>query len=128
MHDVRKGIVLGLGNGCAQGVILFGAGFQYMIGGIFYDLEIVDFAEIMRCLLVLIFMAFGFSAISRDAADRVEAMLAAERVHTLVTTESAIDGLQPKGDVPSQRPSGRIELKDVSFEYPARREVTVYDG
>jgi hypothetical protein len=42
-------------------------------GGIFFDLGIVGFDDIMRCLLVLIFMAFGFTAISKDAADRAEA-------------------------------------------------------
>jgi ATP-binding cassette subfamily B (MDR/TAP) protein 1 len=31
-QDVRKGVALGLGTGCAQGVILFGAAFQYFIG------------------------------------------------------------------------------------------------
>jgi len=126
-QDVRKGVALGLGTGCAQGVILFGAAFQYFIGGIFFDLGIVGFDDIMRCLLVLIFMAFGFTAISKDAADRAEAMLAAERMHTLVTTKSKIDALAEGGTAPTERARGRIEVRDVVFAYPARREVSVYD-
>ena len=65
MQDTRKGVALGVGSGCAQGVILFGAAFQYLVGGLFFDMGLVEFSDIMRCLLVLIFMAFGFSAVSR---------------------------------------------------------------
>ena len=139
-QDVRKGIALGIGTGVAAGSILLGAAFQYFVGGLFYDADLVDFPNIMRCLLVLIFMAFGFTAVSRDASDRAEALLAGRRVHTLVTTESPIDALGEQttaaaggGDkragvaVPS-RADGLIELRDVSFAYPARKEVSVYSG
>ena len=79
-------------------------------------------------LLVLIFMAFGFTAVSRDAADRAEAMVAADRVHALVTTHSPIDALKGDGETPAvKRAQGKIVLKDVTFAYPARRSVTVYD-
>ena len=73
-------------------------------------------------------MAFGFTAVSRDAADRAEAMVAADRVHTLVTTHSPIDALKGDGETPAaKRATGKIVLKDVTFAYPARRSVTVYD-
>ena len=128
VQDIRKGVALGIGSGCAQGVILFGAALQYLVGGVFYDLGLVEFGDIMRCLLVLIFMAFGFTAVSRDASDRAEAMVAAGRVHTLVTTRSPIDALKNEGVTPTKRANGTITLKDVTFAYPARREVVVYNN
>mmetsp|Transcript_107740 Transcript_107740/g.186982 ORF Transcript_107740/g.186982 Transcript_107740/m.186982 type:complete len:1153 (-) Transcript_107740:217-3675(-) len=124
-QDVRKGVVSGIGTGVAGGVILFGAAFKYIIGGIFFDAGIVEFSDIMRCVLVLIFMAFGMSAVSKDATDKAEASVAARRVHKLITTESAIDPFSESGEAPG-KPAGKIEFKEVSFAYPARKEVQVY--
>ena len=56
MQDVRKGVALGLGSGCAQGVILFGASLQYLVGGLFFDMGIVEFSEIMRCARQLLML------------------------------------------------------------------------
>jgi len=127
-QDVRKGVALGVGSGVAAGSILLGAAFQYLVGGAFYQQDLVEFPDIMNCLLVLIFMAFGLAQVSRDASDRVEALLAAGRVHALVTTPSEIDGLRGDGKVPVERARGAIELLDVTFAYPARREVPIYQS
>jgi len=126
VQDVRKGLALGIGTGVSAGAILLAAAFQYFLGGIFYEAGLVDFPDIMRCLLVLIFMAFGFAQVSRDASDRVEAMQAARRVYKLVAAKSSIDGLADSGQEPKMAASGRIEVVDVTFSYPARREVSVY--
>ena len=125
-QDVRKGIALGVGGGVAAGSILIGAAFQYIVGGAFFEADLIDFPDIMRCLLVLIFMAFGLAQVSRDASDRVEAMLAAGRVHAIIATKSPIDALMGSGLVPAERPCGKIELFNVEFAYPARRECPVY--
>ena len=125
-QDVRKGIALGVGGGVAAGSILIGAAFQYIVGGAFFEADLIEFPDIMRCLLVLIFMAFGLAQVSRDASDRVEAMLAAGRVHAIIATKSPIDALTGSGLVPAERPCGKIELSNVEFAYPARRECPVY--
>ena len=126
--DTKKGIASGVGQGVGQGMILEAAAFQYFIGGVFFDMGIVGFQNIMTCLLVLIFMAMGMAQISRDASDKAEAMLAAGRVHALVMSESEIDPLSEKGARPSERASGRVELRDVHFAYPTRPDVSVYKG
>ena len=127
--DPSVGVALGVGSGTAAGTILFAAAFQYVVGALFFDADLISFSDIMSCLLVLIFMAFGFATVSRDVSDRAEAMQAARRVYKLVSTPSAIDALAGTGDVPpSGRAAGRIELVEVSFAYPARRDVQVYQG
>ena len=127
-HDVRKGIAVGVGGGVAAGAILIAAGFKYYIGGVFFDKGLVEFGDIMRVLLVLIFMAFGFANVSRAATDRAEAQGAARRVHALCTTVSEINALSAEGATPEGRAAGRIELRDVHFAYPSRRELPVYRG
>ena len=127
-HDVRKGLATGIGGGVAAGTILFGAAFQYYVGGLYFKAGLIEFSDIVRCLLVLIFMAFGLSAVTRDASDRGEAMLAAARVYKLVTVTSDIDPLGEDGDVPKEAGRGTLELRDVTFAYPARKNVPVYTG
>ena len=124
---VRNGVALGIGSGVAAGAVLFGTAFQYVVGGAFVDGGLLTFADLMRCLVVLLMMAIGIGDISKDASDRAEATLAARRVYALVTTESPIDALGGGGACPAERASGRIELRDVAFAYPARKEVSVYD-
>ena len=127
-HDVRKGLAVGVGGGVAAGTILLAAGFKYYIGGVFFANGWVEFPAIMRVLLVLIFMAFGFASVSRAATDRAEAQGAARRVHELVHTEPVIDALSTEGEAPAARAAGRIELRDVHFAYPSRMELPVYQG
>ena len=127
-HDVRKGLAVGVGGGVAAGTILLAAGFKYYIGGVFFANGWVEFPAIMRVLLVLIFMAFGFASVSRAATDRAEAQGAARRVHELVHTEPVIDALSTAGEAPAARAAGRIELRDVHFAYPSRMELPVYQG
>jgi ATP-binding cassette subfamily B (MDR/TAP) protein 1 len=127
-QEVRKGIVSGIGAGVAAGTILFGAAFQYYIGGIFFEEGIVGFNDIMRVVLVLIFMAFGVNTVSKDATDKAEATVAARRIHKLVNSEPSIDPLSSTGAAPSGRPAGKIEFVDVDFSYPARKELQVYKG
>merc|ERR1740117_1030223 len=127
-HDVRKGLAVGVGGGVAAGTILLAAGFKYYIGGGFFANGWVEFPQIMRVLLVLIFMAFGFASVSKAATDRAEAQGAARRVHELVHAEPTIDALSTEGAAPATRAAGRIELRDVHFAYPSRLELPVYQG
>ena len=55
-------------------------------------------------------------------------MLAAARIHEIVAAHSPLDGLGGGGEIPAQRPHGRIDVQAVTFAYPARRDVAVYDG
>jgi ATP-binding cassette subfamily B (MDR/TAP) protein 1 len=125
-QEVRKGIVTGIGTGVAGGTIILCAAFKYFIGGIFFDQGLVEFGDIMRCVLVLIFMAFGMSAVSKDATDKAEASVAARRIHDLLKSEPLIDPLSESGDAPTGRPVGRVEFSEVSFAYPARKDQQIY--
>eukprot|EP00966_Prymnesium_polylepis_P015741 363541-Prymnesium_polylepis.1 len=121
-QDITKGVAIGVGGGVAAGAILLSAALQYVCGALFFDAGIVDFNSIMRVLLVLIFMAFGLGQISRDATDKAEALLAAKRVHKLLQLKSAIDPLDVTAAPPAAPCEGKLQLVDVDFAYPARRE------
>eukprot|EP00933_Yihiella_yeosuensis_P040399 TRINITY_DN34698_c3_g1_i1.p1 TRINITY_DN34698_c3_g1~~TRINITY_DN34698_c3_g1_i1.p1 ORF type:complete len:644 (+),score=101.86 TRINITY_DN34698_c3_g1_i1:216-1934(+) len=130
-QGIRKGVATGAGTGVAAGVVLFGAAFKYFVGGIFFDEGIVTFEEIMRCVLVLIFMAFGMASVSKDASDKAEAMIAAKRIHEVISAKSDIDPMTigDTADASSLTAvKGQVELKDVCFCYPARPESQILKG
>ncbi|KAH8060471.1 ATPase [Aureococcus anophagefferens] len=125
---IRKGVAGGLGAGVAAATILFGAAFQYYIGGLFFRKGWVEFGDLMTVLLVVIFMAFGIGAVAGDSVDKAEAMASAKKVFTLVHRESAIARFAPGGATRRfasgvRRPRGdlrrrRIRLPDAAG--PAR--------
>jgi ATP-binding cassette subfamily B (MDR/TAP) protein 1 len=74
-------------------------------------------------------MAFGMTSVSKDATDKAEAMVASRRVHELLIAESAIDPLAEMGSPPGSRlTTGRVELVDVNFAYPARPQAQIFRG
>ena len=57
------------------------------------------------------------------------ARTAAARVYsTLDAPPNTIDALSSAGAAPATRAAGRIELREVHFAYPSRRELPVYQG
>jgi ATP-binding cassette subfamily B (MDR/TAP) protein 1 len=125
-HAIRKGIATGIGTGLSGGVILIAAALQYFFGGLLFEKDLVEFGDLMRCVLVLIFMAFGMAAVSKDVSDKAEATEAARRVRELLDTVSKIDPLGTTGSVPDKPSTGHIEFRQVCFAYPARPEACVY--
>jgi ATP-binding cassette subfamily B (MDR/TAP) protein 1 len=131
-QGIRKGVATGLGTGVAAGIVLFGAAFKYFVGGIFFDEGMVSFADIMRCVLVLIFMAFGMGSVSKDASDKAEAIIAARRVREVMVTESRIDAMasneKAENGMSSMAVEGQVEFKNVVFCYPGRAQVPILQG
>ena len=128
---IRKGFAGGLGAGVAAATILFGAAFQYYIGGLFFRKGWVNFWDLMTVLLVVIFMAFGIGAVAGDSVDKAEAMASAKKIFDLVHTKSAIDALDDDGgDEAVGVPAGglAVDFDAVDFAYPTRPDRPVYAG
>ena len=85
--------------------------------------------DVLTGFLNIIFGFMGtiqaIPSLSSLAAAKVSA---AEIFESIDAPPDAIDALGDTGDVPEAKLKGTIELKDVTFAYPARREVIVYDG
>ena len=91
------------------------------MGGLFFEKDLVTFPDIMRCLLVLIFMAFGFTAVSRGATDQAEALVAGRRLYELATSTSAIDALGEGGGAVS---AASLPPKTISLPEPPRDSIS----
>ncbi|KAH8052460.1 ATPase [Aureococcus anophagefferens] len=115
---IRKGVAGGLGAGVAAATILFGAAFQYYIGGLFFRKGWVEFGDLMTVLLVVIFMAFGIGAVAGDSVDKAEAMAAPSALRAggaNATLAAASGGLA-------------VTFDAVEFAYPTRPDRPVYAG
>ena len=75
---------------------------------------------LLRLLLLPLFLPL-------PTGDQSAGLLAAQRIFSAIDAGkvSPIDGLSEAGLMPSTRPKGRIELKNVNFSYPTRPEVEV---
>ena len=113
--------------GFSQFVILSGAGLAYYAGGQLVAEGRTDFQSIMAVILAMMFGAVGLGQLSADASDKSEALQAASRIMDLLDVKANISGLSEEGLCPDSV-QGRLELRDVSFAYPARPEHNVYNG
>ncbi len=83
----------------------------------------------MTAMMSLMLGVFGLGTAFMDATDQKEGLLAAERVFKAIddAASSSIDGLSTIGGKPGHKCSGLIELRDVSFCYPTRKDVQIFN-
>merc|ERR1719181_634811 len=105
--------------GFSQFVILSGAGLAYFAGGQLIKAGRTDFPSIMAVILAMMFGAVGLGQLSADASDKSEGIMAAARIVELLDIKPKMSGLSKEGLCPDAV-QGLIELRDVSFAYPAR--------
>lgn len=81
----------------------------------------------MTAILSLMLGALGLGTALNDLGDQKDGLKAAKRIFDAVAEgeSSCIDGLSNEGTRPPQRPTGRIELKNVNFFYPTRPDAKV---
>ena len=84
----------------------------------------------MQAMFCLMFGVMGAGTALADLGDQTDGIKAAKRIFAVVedSSKSSIDGMSTSGIIPVQRSAGNIELKNVTFRYPSRPEVTVCQG
>ncbi|KAL3831643.1 hypothetical protein ACJMK2_023371 [Sinanodonta woodiana] len=125
----RKGLILGL---CTGAVWFFS--FAAMAIAFWYGTELIINKELgfepgniitifFSVIMGTSFLAQAFPAVETISAARA----AATRVFEIIERDSDIDVTAEKGYIP-KTVSGNIELKDIHFHYPSRRDVQVLKG
>jgi len=91
--------------------------------------ECLTGGNVLTAFLSVLFGFMGLLQMLPGVTALAAARTAAAKVYsTLDAPASAIDALSAEGAAPAARAAGRIELRDVHFAYPSRRELPVYQG
>ncbi len=87
----------------------------------------VDFMGMMTAIFSLMLGALGIGHALIDLGDQDEGLVAARRIFRALDEAKLdpLDGLSTSGTIPTMACRGVIEIKNVSFSYPTRKEVSV---
>lgn len=119
--------VAGLGFGGANGSLFATYALLFWYGSTLIAKNEVTFEQMMTSILCLMLGALGLGQALTDLGDQKAGVLAARRIFKSVEEGEAspIDGLSITGLKPSNKLTGKIELKNILFSYPTRPEVQV---
>lgn len=126
----NRSIIAGLGFGgsnfcmfCTY-ALLFWYGAQLIVDGE------INFRELMTAIMTLMLGAFGLGAAMTDLADQKEGLLAAKRVFEYIDSskEEPLDGMSAKGVIPQSGKITKIEFKNVTFSYPTRKNIKIFQN
>eukprot|EP01040_Poterioochromonas_malhamensis_P002792 gene2792-2974_t len=126
----ERSIVAGLGFGGSNTVLFLTYALLFWYGAQLIEDGEIEFVDLMTAILTLMLGALGLGQALADGGDQKAGIRIADRIFRDIDegNNSPIDGLSVKGVVPAPRATGRIELKNVNFRYPARPDVSVCKG
>jgi ABC-type multidrug transport system fused ATPase/permease subunit len=126
-RSIIAGIGFGGSNFCmfSTYALLFWYGAQLIVDGE------INFRELMTAIMTLMLGAFGLGAAMTDLGDQKEGLIAARRVFesidVSVMESGSLDGMSTDGIIlPSHETIHKIEFVNVSFCYPTRRNVPIF--
>jgi ATP-binding cassette subfamily B (MDR/TAP) protein 1 len=118
----------GLGQGSAQFFLLAIYACCFWSGAQWINQGVLTFQELMQSFFAIAMAATGLGHASAFTVDAAKAEAAKRSIFALLDRRSAIDPTDESGAQPAQPVSGRLELRDVRFTYPARPEAEVLHG
>eukprot|EP01034_Spumella_vulgaris_P044122 gene44122-54830_t len=130
-----KSFKVGLGNGTTYFVT-----FGVFALGFWYGAELITHqhnctgekcftgGHFMSVFLAVMIGANALGQIIPPMNAFIGARVAVKSMLEVIQRKPLIDGLSEAGDSPSQRPSGKISIKNVEFAYPSRPNLTICKG
>ncbi|KAL5207905.1 hypothetical protein ABZP36_032340 [Zizania latifolia] len=122
---VHLGIISGVGYGFSFALLFCFYAVSFYVGARFVHSGTADVGEVFKVFFALTMMAVGVSQSSSLAKDFSKAQDAAVSIFRIIDRKSKIDASCEEGTNP-EKIEGNIELKHVSFKYPARTDVQIF--
>jgi len=120
----RKYYISSIGTGFSNAVAFFAYIIGFYVGAIFIKNGELEFQNMFRVLMAIIFTAMAVGRASSIAPDYDKAAEAFGHVLEIIDRPSKINASDPKGikDVPF---NGNISFNNLRFRYPSRPNITV---
>ncbi|KAF2607718.1 hypothetical protein F2Q68_00045235 [Brassica cretica] len=122
---IRQGIVSGIGFGVSFFVLFASYAASFYAGARLVDDGKTTFDAVFRVFFALTMAAVAISQSSSLSPDSSKASNAAASIFAVIDRESKIDPSDESGRVPDNV-KGDIELRHVSFKYPSRPDVQIF--
>ncbi|KAG6525619.1 hypothetical protein ZIOFF_015581 [Zingiber officinale] len=122
---IRQGIISGTGFGVSFFLLFCVYGASFYAGARLVDSGKTTFAKVFRVVFALAMAAIGISQSSSLAPDSSKAKTAAASVFAILDQKSKIDSSDDSGVTP-ERLKGNIEIRHVSFRYPTRPDIQIF--
>ncbi|KAF8106988.1 hypothetical protein N665_0129s0057 [Sinapis alba] len=122
---IRQGIVSGIGFGVSFFVLFASYATSFYVGARLVDDGKTTFDSVFRVFFALTMAAIAISQSSSLSPDSSKADIAAASIFGIIDRESKIDPSVESGRV-LDNVKGDIELRHVSFKYPSRPDVQIF--
>ncbi|KAG7575200.1 ABC transporter type 1 transmembrane domain [Arabidopsis suecica] len=122
---IRQGIVSGIGFGFSFFVLFSSYAASFYVGARLVDDGKTTFDSVFKVFFALTMAAMAISQSSSLSPDSSKADVAAASIFAIMDRESKIDPSVESGRV-LDNVKGDIELRHVSFKYPARPDVQIF--
>ncbi|XP_029124115.1 ABC transporter B family member 11 isoform X2 [Elaeis guineensis] len=122
---IRQGIISGIGFGISFFLLFSVYATSFYIGARLVEDGKTTFGKVFRVFFALAMAAIGISQSSSLAPDSSKAQSAAASVFTILDQKSKIDPSDDSG-MSLETVKGNIEFRHVSFRYPTRPDVQIF--
>ncbi|CAA6668878.1 unnamed protein product [Spirodela intermedia] len=121
---IRQGLVSGIGFGLSFFLLFCTYGTIFYAGAKFVEDGKTTFPDVFKVFFALSMAGIGLSQSSGLAPDSSKAKSASASVFAILDRKSKIDPSDPTGKTSEVK--GNIEFRHVSFRYPTRPEVQIF--
>ncbi|XP_058077338.1 ABC transporter B family member 11-like [Magnolia sinica] len=122
---IRQGLISGIGFGISFFLLFSVYAASFYAGARLVDDGKTTFAKVFRVFFALSMAAIGISQSSSLAPDSAKAKISAATIFAILDRKSQIDPSDDSG-ITLEDVKGEIEFKHVSFKYPMRPDVQVF--
>ncbi|XP_010523879.1 PREDICTED: ABC transporter B family member 4-like [Tarenaya hassleriana] len=122
---IRQGLVSGIGFGVSFFVLFASYATSFYAGARLVDAGKTTFDSVFRVFFALTMAAVAISQSSSLAPDSSKAGISAASIFAIIDRKSRIDPSDESGMM-LENVKGDIELRHVSFRYPARPDVQIF--
>jgi ATP-binding cassette subfamily B (MDR/TAP) protein 1 len=121
----KKSNIAGAGFGFSQFVMFAVYALAFWFGAQEVSKGRMSFDDMLKAFFSILLAAFGLAQAQMAFPDMSKSGAAVQRVFEVIDAKPLIDSSSPTGEKPSVV-TGDIELKNVTFAYPSRPDVTVF--